>query len=249
MSALGGKSALVTGSSRGIGRAIALALARDGAAVTLNHARPESAADAQAVADEIVGAGGRAQVACADVGDLGALDGLIDAAATFGGGLDIVVGNAGWASPFRPIADASVEDWDKVTAINQRATFFLLQKAARVLRSDGRIVVISSTIAASPYVGTAMYAAAKAASETYVRVLAMELGSRGITVNAVAPGLVDTEPMRASVPPERQAMVIARTPLGRLGLPADVADVVAFLASDGGRWITGQVIRANGGIA
>ena len=248
MSDLEGKSALVTGSSRGIGKSIAMALARAGAAVTVNHARPESAPDAQRVADEIIGAGGRAHVACGDVSDLQALDHLIETASRFGGGLDIVVSNAGWSSPFCPIAAASAEDWDKVTALNQRATFFLLQKAARVLRAEGRIVVVSSTIAASPYAGTAMYAAAKAASETYVRVLAIELGPRGITVNAVAPGLVDTEPMRASVPPERQAMVIARTPLGRLGMPDDVADVVAFLTTPAARWITGQVIRANGGI-
>ena len=248
MSSLSGRSALVTGSSRGIGKAIAIALAREGAILTLNHARPETAADANEVAAEIAKFGGRAQVVCGDVSDLGALDHLVGAAAEFGDGLDIVVANAGWSSPFCPIASASVEDWEKVTSLNQRAAFFLLQKAARVIRDQGRIVVVSSTIAASPYAGTAMYAAAKAASEVYVRVLSMELGSRGITVNAVAPGLVETEPMRASVPPERQAMVIARTPLGRLGVPEDVADVVTFLASEGARWITGQVVKANGGI-
>lgn len=244
-----GKSALVTGSSRGIGKAIAIALGREGASVTVNHARPETAAEAQLVADEIIAAGGRAQIVCADVSDLDALDRLVEAAASFGSGLDITVANAGWSSPFAPIAAASVEDWDKVTMLNQRATFFLLQKSARTLRSGGRVIVISSTIAFSPYPGTAIYAAAKAASETYVRVLAQELGPRGITVNAVAPGLVDTEPMRASVPKERQAMVIERTPLGRLGLPQDVADVVTFLASPASGWITGQVIRTNGGIA
>jgi 3-oxoacyl-[acyl-carrier protein] reductase len=246
---LAGRSALVTGSSRGIGRAIAEALARDGAAVTINHGRPDSAAEAAEVVATIEAAGGRAQSLCADVADPDDVARLVDAAAAFGGGLDIVVANAGGSAPFAPIATTSLDDWDRVTLLNQRALFVLLAKAASTVRDGGRIVVTSSSMTASPYAGTAVYAGAKAAAETYVRVLAIELGARGITVNAVAPGLTDTAAMRAVVPDDRVAMVVARTPLGRLGRPDDIADVVAFLASDEARWITGQVVRAGGGIA
>lgn len=246
---LTGRSALVTGSSRGIGRAIAEALARDGAAVTINHGRPDSAVEAAEVVAAIEAAGGRAQSLCADVADPDEVARLVDAAAAFGGGLDIVVANAGGSAPFAPIAATPLEDWDRVTLLNQRALFVLLAKAAATVRDGGRVVVISSSMTASPYAGTAVYAGAKAAAETYVRVLAIELGARGITVNAVAPGLTDTAAMRAVVPDDRVAMVVARTPLGRLGRPDDIANVVAFLASDEARWITGQVVRAGGGIA
>ena len=230
MSSLNGKFAVVTGSSRGIGRAIALALAREGAAVTVNHARIESEGEARSAAEEIESAGGRARIVRADVSVMSDLDRLILEAERFGGGLDIVVANAGWSNAFQPIQETSPDDWDRITSINQRAVFFLLQRAARVVRENGRVIVISSSMTSSPYAGTGVYAGAKAATEIYVRTLALELGHRQITVNAVAPGLTDTAAMRAVVPEERLSVAVARTPLGRLGQPEDVAEVVAFLA-------------------
>ncbi len=248
MNALVGKSALVTGSSSGIGRAIALALGREGAAVTVNYLRPKNEGEAQAVAQHIDRAGGRAKTVRADVGDKEDLDRLVDEAQRFGGGLDIMVAAAGGSVAFRPVKDTSAEEWDQETALNQRAVFFLLKKAAGTLRDDGRIIVISSSMASNSYAGTAVYAGAKAALEAYVRTLAIELGERHITVNAVAPGLTDTATMRAVVPADRLLAVVGSTPLRRLGRPEDVADVVAFLATPAARWITGQVVRANGGI-
>ena len=248
VSALAGKSALVTGSSSGIGRAIALALGRDGAAVTVNYLQSKNERDARAVALRIDQAGGRAQIIRADVSDNADLDRMVDEAQRFGGGLDVIVAAAGGSVAFRPVKDTSAEDWDRETALNQRAVFFLLKKAAAVTRDDGRVIVISSSMASNSYAGTAVYAGAKAALEAYVRTLAIELGHRRITVNAIAPGLTDTAAMHAVVPAERLSAVVDSTPLGRLGRPEDVADVAAFLASPAARWITGQVIRANGGV-
>ena len=248
MSVLVGRSALVTGSSSGIGRAIALSLGREGAAVTVNYFRSDSEGDARAAAQEIDRDGGRAQIVRADVGKESDLNRLVNEAQQFGDGLDIIVAAAGGSVAFRPISDTSAEDWDRETALNQRAVFFLLKKAAAVIRDDGRVVVISSSMASSSYAGTAVYAGAKAALEAYVRTLAIELGDRRITVNAVAPGLTDTAAMRAVVPADRLSFVVGNTPLGRLGRAEDVADVVAFLASPAARWVTGQVVRANGGV-
>jgi 3-oxoacyl-[acyl-carrier protein] reductase len=243
---LAGRSALVTGSSRGIGRAIALALAAEGARVTVNSRTADGAADA--VVSEIAARGGAAQAVPADVGRRAELITLLDRAEEFGEGLDILVSNAGGSASLTPIADSSIEEWEQVTFLNQRAVFELLHLAAPRVRDGGRVVVISSSMAASPFAGAALYAGAKAAIEVYARALAFELGPRGITVNAVAPGLTDTEAMRTVVPDARREAVVARTPLGRLGRPEDIGDVVTFLASDEGGWMTGQVVRAGGGV-
>ena len=248
MSTLAGKSAVVTGSSSGIGRSIALALGREGAAVTITYLRSEDKDKAQKVVDEISSSGGRGHSVRADVTKQDDLDSLFKEAEEFSGGLDIAVAAAGGSAAFKPILETSAEEWDKSTALNQRAVFFFLKKAAERLRDDGRIVVISSSMASNSYFGTSVYAGAKAALEAYVRTLAIELGPRRITVNSVAPGLTDTAAMRAVVPEERLAMVVKNTPLGRLGKPEDVANVVSFLASPAGGWITAQVIRPNGGI-
>ena len=216
--------------------------------MTVNYLKEDDEGEAEEVVQEIGRSSGKGQAIRADVTDQVDLDRLIEVAQHFGDGLDIVVAAAGGSAVFKPLLKTSAEEWDKSTALNQRAVFLLLKKAAEVLRDDGRIVVISSSMASDSYAGTSVYAGAKAALEAYVRTLAIELGSRRITVNSVAPGLTDTAAMRAVVPEERLATVVKNTPLGRLGRPEDVGNVVSFLASPAGGWITAQVIRANGGI-
>ena len=248
MITLVGKSAVVTGSSSGIGRAIALALGREGAAVTVNYVKGDDKDKALEVAQAVSKVVGGGHTIRADVTVDADLDRLLKEAQDFGNGLDIAVAAAGGSAAFKPLTETTAEEWDKSTALNQRAVFFFLKKAAALVRDDGRIVVISSSMASDSYAGTSVYAGAKAALEAYVRTLAIEVGSRRITVNAVAPGLTDTAAMRAVVPEERLETVVKNTPLGRLGRPEDVGDVVGFLASPAGGWITAQVIRANGGI-
>lgn len=243
---LAGKVAIVTGGSRGIGRAIALRLARDGAAVAVNYARNVEAA--REVVAAIENEGGTALAVPADLTDLNALRRLFDEAVTALGGLDILVNNAGTAA-FTPLADVTDEEFDAQFALNVRAVFFCLQEAARRMRDGGRIVNISSGITILGGAGAAVYAGGKGAVEQFTLAAAKELGPRGITVNTVSPGMTRTDLLDQVVPPEAQAQMAQSAPLGRLGEPEDVADVVAFLCRPEGRWVTGQNIRANGGAA
>lgn len=246
---LTGKVAIVTGSSRGIGRAVAERLAARGAEVVVNYPFDDEAELAASVVDAIRLDGGQAIAVRADVTRVAEIEALFAAAAARYGGIDIVVSNAGGAAPIKPIAGVSDAEYDAATAINARANFFVLREAARQLRDGGRVVVITSATVLTPYAGTAIYAGAKGASEVYARVLAKELGPRGITVNALAPGPIDTAMAReAGSTQDRFTAAIAMTPLGRLGTPDDIALVVAFIVSDGARWITGQHLRVGGGI-
>ncbi len=233
--------AVVTGASRGIGRAIALRLAADGAAVVVGYSASPAAADE--VVRSIVEAGGRAVAVQADVAQPDAVRGLFEQAAAAFGPPGIVVANAG-VLVSGSIATTPLEDFDACFAVNTRGAFLTLAEAARRVCDGGRIVAISTNLTQQTFPGYGVYAASKAAVEQMVRTLAREVGGRGITVNAVSPGPTDTDMMseaaRASAP--------GITPLGRVGLPQDIADVVAFLASDQGRWITGQILGANGGI-
>lgn len=237
--------ALVTGSSRGIGRAIAERLGADGAAVVVNYHSDRSAAE-QVVA-AIEASGGRAVAAQADVADPAQLTGLFETAEQHFGGLDILVNNVGTAT-FSPIAEATDNEFDLMFTTNTKATFIALRTAANRLRDGGRIVVVSSGVTATLRPGSGIYAATKAASETLARVLAKELGPRGITVNNVLPGAVRTEALAAARSPALTEQVINQTPLGRIGEPDDIADIVAFLASPDARWITGQSLHAGGGL-
>ncbi|MEV2212090.1 SDR family oxidoreductase [Streptomyces sp. NPDC050997] len=242
---LAGKVALVTGASRGIGRGVAERLGSDGAQVIVNY-RSDAEAAAEVVAT-VEKAGGHATAVRADVSDPVQLRGLFETAEDTYGGLDILVGNVGVAR-FAPLADATDEDFELVFATNTRATFGALREAARRLRDAGRIVVISSgtTVTARPTGG--LYAASKAAGDQLVRAAAQELGPRGITVNSVLPGATRTDALEAGMTAERLAAIRGQTPLGRLGEPADIAAVVAFLVSEDGGWITGQTIHAGGGL-
>jgi 3-oxoacyl-[acyl-carrier protein] reductase len=243
---LSGKGAVVTGGSRGIGAAIVRRLAADGAAVVFNFARsPDQAAQ---VAKDVRDAGGRAWPVRADLGVPGAVDELMAAAGQHLDGLDILVNNAALEFASAPIADTSEEVFDAVMTVNARATFLAIRHAARSMRDDGRIISISTLNTTRPAPGIAPYVASKGAVEQLTQVAAVELGARGITVNAVCPGATDTDMLRNANPPEALAQLPALTPLGRLGQPADIADVVALLASPDGRWLTGQIIHATGGL-
>lgn len=245
---LDGKVALVTGASQGIGRAIALNLAGQGAAVVVNYPFDADEGRAIAVVKEIEQSGARAIVVKADVSRVADIVMLFDVTRNTFGGVDIVVSNAGGNATIKPIIDVTEEEYDRATALNGRAHFFVLQQAARHVRAAGRVIYIASSTSAMPYAGCAPYAGAKASGEIYVKVLAKEIGARGITVNSVSPGPTDTEVMRANTPPEVRERAISMTPLGRLGLPEDISDVVGFLATDKARWITGQNLRVGGGL-
>ncbi|MFF3504275.1 glucose 1-dehydrogenase [Streptomyces sp. NPDC003247] len=242
---LEGKVALVTGASRGIGRGIAERLGADGARVIVNY-RSDAEAAAQVVSS-VERAGGRATAVRADVSDPEELRGLFEMAERSYGGLDLLVGNVGVAR-FAPLADATDEDFELMFTTNTRATFMALREAARRLRDGGRIVVVSSGAAVTARPASGLYAASKAAGDLLVRTAAKELGPRGITVNSVLPGATRTDALEAGMTAERLEATRAQTPLGRLGEPADIAAVVAFLVSDAGGWITGQTIHAGGGL-
>lgn len=239
---LQGKTALVTGSSRGIGRAIAEGLASKGAAVVVNYVGNHEAADEVVAA--IAGKGGKAIAVQADISSVPDIHRLFDEAESEFGAIDIVVANAGVAV-IKPLTEATEADFDHVFGTNAKGTFFVLQEAARRVRNGGRIIAVSTGGTKMFFTQTALYLGSKGAVEQFVRVLSRELGPRGITVNALSPGFTDTDLL-----PERDRAVAAgMSPFGRIGAPRDVADVAVFLASDGARWLTGENIQADGGVA
>ena len=243
-----GKVALVTGSTRGIGRASAQALARRGASVVINFPTAAEQAEAEQVAKSIAAEGGAVVAIEADVTRVASIETLFARAISHFGGLDFVVSNVGGTLRPTPIADYDEALFDQVTNLNAKSTFFTLRAAARYMRDGGRIVAISSSTTRSPYAGIAGYAGAKAAIELYCKVLAHELGGRRITVNSISPGLTDTEGMRAAgIADDRLREVVARTPLGRLGVAMDIAESIVMLISDEAHWITGQHLNAGGG--
>ncbi|WP_233236543.1 SDR family oxidoreductase [Bordetella sp. LUAb4] len=246
---LTGKIALVTGASRGIGRAIAWALAEQGARVIIHYKQAEDAA--ASLAGRIREQGGQAWTVAAD---LAAPDGHIVLATGVAAilreagadALDVLVNNAGVGLRAR-IADVRPEDFDRVLQVNLKTPFFLIQKLLPVLRDGGRIINVSSMGTRAAYPEMSVYAPAKAGLEALTLLLAAELGERGITVNAVLPGATATDLNERARDPEKAKVIAQTVALGRVGQPDDIADIVAFLASDAGRWVTGQRIDATGG--
>ncbi|EST32740.1 SDR family oxidoreductase [Streptomyces roseochromogenus] len=247
MGVLTGKTALVTGASRGIGRGVAERLGRDGPRIAVHYGSDKTAAKETVAAIEA--AGGSAFAIGVRLGMPGDADRLWEEFDRHADGLDILVHNAGIGTS-RPFAEIGEEEFDRLFAVNVKAPFFLTRLGAERLRDGGRVVNISSGLArAAAMPQLIAYAMTKAALDVFTRDLSKELGPRGITVNSVAPGIVDTDVnaawLRASEEAWQEAAALAA--LGRVGTPADIADVVAFLVSEDGRWVTGHWLDATGG--
>jgi 3-oxoacyl-[acyl-carrier protein] reductase len=240
---LAGRNALVTGASGGIGRAIARALAGQGARVGLSGTR---VAALEALADEI---GGQAAVLPADLAAADGPERLVEAAVAGLGGVDILVHNAGVTRDGLALR-MSDEDWARVLDVNLSAGFRLMRSALRGMmrKRFGRLIAVTSVVAATGNAGQANYVASKAGLTGMVKALAQEVASRGITANCVAPGFIETD-MTAGLPEARRQAILATVPIGRLGQPADIAPAVVFLASEEAHYITGQTIHVNGGMA
>jgi len=258
MKRLEGKVAIVTGASRGIGRSIALTCAAEGATVVVNYrTQAEQAAE---VVNAIQQRGGEALAVQADTSDVAHIAHLVTRTVEQYGKIDILVSNAG-IEYFGALEQVTVEDFDRIFAVNTRGQFFAMQQAAQHMHSGGRLICTSSISAGKGMAHHALYAGSKAAMEAIARNLAVELGPRDITVNAIVPGATATD-MAIENMDHYSGTGMARpqltgdagdesvktlTPLGGVGTPADIANVVAFLVSDEGRWITGQAIHATGG--
>jgi 3-oxoacyl-[acyl-carrier protein] reductase len=238
------RTAIVTGASKGIGAALAKQLAADGFQTIVNYA--SSVTQAEAVVADIVASGGRAQAIRADVADAAAMKSLFDQAEAEFGPVDVLVNNAG-VIKLAPLAQVADEDFQRVVAVNLTGAFNGMREGARRVRDGGRIINLSTSIIGNYLPAHGVYVATKAAVEAMTHTLAKELGARGVTVNAVAPGPVATELLFAGRSEELIKQLIAAIPLGRLGQPDDIARIVSFLASPDSGWISGQVIKANGG--
>ena len=237
----------MTGASRGIGRAVALRLAADGAAIAVNYHTGE--AEAAEVVAAITGAGGTAVSIGGDVSDAAGAAATVATAADALGGLDILVNNAGITRD-NLVLRLSEEDWDAVLDVNLKGAFLCTKAALRPMlrQRSGRIINMTSVVAGTGNPGQANYAAAKAGLIGLTKTVAREVASRGITVNAVAPGFISTRMVEA-ITEEQRGLVLERIPLARFGTPEDVAACVAFLASDDAGYITGQVLGVDGGLS
>lgn len=243
---LAGKAALVTGGSRGIGRAIALRLGQMGASVIVNYAG--SREQAEGVVLELEKEEAQAAAVQADMRDVGQIRSLFAATVERYGRLDILVNNAGMLLN-TPIGDMDEASYDELMDLNLKSVFFACQEAARNMADGGRIINITSTVTRMLLPSYGAYAASKAAVDQLTRVLAKELGSRQITVNSLSPGPVDTELFRKGKSEEQIAQMAGMAALGRIGTPGDIADAVSLLVREEAGWISGQLICANGGMA
>jgi len=236
--------AVITGGSRGIGRQTALRLAQDGFAVAVGYAADQDCADS--VVKEIIAMGGSALAVRADVANERAVSALFDAAESAFAGVDVVV-HAAARLYLSPVADIDLTKLDESLRTNVRGTFVVAQQAAQRVRDGGALITFSTSVVGLAFPGYGAYSASKGAVEALTLILARELRGRNVTVNAVAPGPTATELFLEGKDEQTIARLAAQPPLERLGTPADIAEVVAFLAGPG-HWINGQIIRANGGI-
>ncbi|WP_375102571.1 SDR family oxidoreductase [Paenibacillus sp. RS8] len=241
---LAGRVALVTGASRGMGREIAENLALHGAKVVVNYAN--SPGKAEEVVNEIKQKGGEAIAVQADISQVRELEHLFQTTLEAYGQIDILVNNAG-VMITKPIASMTEEDFDKQFAINVKGTFFACQQAAKHMSENGRIINFSTSVTGQMFPTYSVYAGTKGAVEQFTRQLAKEFGRKGITINAVSPGPVNTELFTVGKTAEEIANVGNMNSFGRLGEPEDISSVVLFLSSKESQWITGQTIRVNGG--
>lgn len=241
---LSGKVAIVTGASRGIGREIAERLAENGAKVVVNYA--SSPAKAEEVVSAIKQSGGEARAIQADIRQVAAIERLFGETIEAYGGIDILVNNAGIMTT-KPVAAMTEEDFDQQFAINVKGTYFAIQQAFHHMNSGGRIINFSTSVVGQMFPAYSVYAGTKGAVEQFTRQLAKEFGPKGITINAVAPGPINTELFTVGKSEEQIAGIANMNAFGRLGEPDDVAGAVLFLAGEESKWITGQTIRVNGG--
>lgn len=240
------KIALVTGGGRGIGRGIVKKLASEGATVIINYANSQSAAED--LAQEVIDAGGKAVTVQADIGNLDDIHRMFEFVRREFGALDILVNNAGAGAGGTPTLEAvTPEDYEFTFNLNTRGVFFTTQAAAKLMRDHGRIVNLSSSSTQTRQPGLSVYAGSKAATEAFTRIWATELAKRGITVNAILPGIVDTDLIKNNLTPEMAKRYGSAVPMGRMGQPEDIADVVAFLCSEEARWVTSECIKVSGG--
>jgi 3-oxoacyl-[acyl-carrier protein] reductase len=247
MSKLKGKVAVVTGASKGIGAAIARSLAAEGASVVVNYA--SSPSGAKTVVDSITAAGGQAVAVSGDVSKAAEAQGIIDAAIKNYGRLDILVNNSG-VYEFAPIEALTEEKFHRMFNINVLGLLLTTQAALQHIREGGSIINIGSVVSRITPPTSAIYTGTKGAVDAITGVLARELGPRKIRVNAINPGMVETEGVQAAgfLESDFEKATVAQTPLGRLGQPGDIASVAVFLASDDSGWLTGEHILAGGGL-
>jgi 3-oxoacyl-[acyl-carrier protein] reductase len=244
MKHLDGKTAIITGSSRGIGRAIAEQLADLGANVVINYV--SSPDKAKEVVEGIIQKGGKAIALHADLGKMSDIEALFTNTITEFGKVDILVNNAGLMIT-KPLAEVTEADFDRQFALNVKGTFFACQQAMKHMENYGRIVNISTSVIGQMFPSYSVYAGTKGAVEQFTRQLAKEFGSKQITINAVAPGPVNTELFQAGKTEQQIEGMKKMNAFGRLGEPEDIADVIEFLVSAKSQWVTGQTIRVNGG--
>lgn len=243
---LDGKVTIVTGASRGIGRSVAIEMAKLGAKVVINYAGNEAAAEE--VKNIIVAAGGQAIVVKADVGNVEAVDAMVKETINTFGKIDILVNNAGITRD-NLLMRMKEEDWDAVMNINLKGVFVCTKAVSRIMmkQKSGKIINMTSVVGVMGNAGQANYSAAKAGVIGFTKSMAKELASRGITVNAIAPGFINTD-MTAVLSEQVKEDLAVKIPVGRLGSPEDVAAAVAFLASDLASYITGQTLNVDGGM-
>jgi 3-oxoacyl-[acyl-carrier protein] reductase len=246
MGKLAGKTAVVTGASKGIGAGIAKALAKEGANIVVNYARGKD--DAEKVSADIQGAGGKSITVQADVSKQADVDRLFAETKKAFGTVDILVNNAG-VYEFAPIEQVTEDSYRRQFDLNVLGTLLSTQAAVKSMPNGGSIINLSSVVSLTPPPSGSVYSATKGAVDVITRSLAQELGSRNIRVNSLSPGLVETEGTRASGTSEGEFknFAVSRTPLGRVGQPQDIAKVAVFLASDDSAWMTGEVLPVGGG--